>query len=93
MLCPIALWESYPRCTENLTIFRRAGWLWASRANSVSACDPPQANGDHAKADLIRKLAKDRFRAFMTYGMNRSFARCLTDEEVLAFLAQKDRYA
>ena len=27
-----------------------------------------EAEGDKEKADLIRKLAKDRFRAVMTYG-------------------------
>jgi hypothetical protein len=37
--------------------------------------DEIEARGDLEKADLIRKLAKDRFRAMMTYGTNRSFAR------------------
>ena len=36
------------------------------------------------KADLIRKLAKDRFCAVMCYGQKRWFARCLTDDEILA---------
>ena len=42
------------------------------------------ARRNKEKAALIRKLAKDRFRAVMTYGMDRSFARLLTDEEILA---------
>jgi hypothetical protein len=45
--------------------------------------------GNKEKADLIRKLAKDRFRAVMTYGMDRDFARLLTDEEILALPAPK----
>ena len=36
--------------------------------------DRIEAEGDKEKADLIRKLAKDRFRAVMTYGMDRDFA-------------------
>jgi hypothetical protein len=48
-----------------------------------------EAEGDKAKADLIRKLAKDRFRAVICYGMNRSFARCLTDDEIAALSPPK----
>ena len=48
-----------------------------------------EAKGDKKKADLIRKLAKDRFRAVMTYGMDRSFARLLTDEEIVVLPAPK----
>jgi hypothetical protein len=48
-----------------------------------------EAKGDTEKAALIRKLAKERFCAVMTYGMNRSFAQCLTDEEILALPAPK----
>jgi hypothetical protein len=51
--------------------------------------DRIEAEGDKEKADLIRKLAKDRFRAVMTYGMDRDFARLLTDEEILALPAPK----
>jgi len=45
-----------------------------------------EAKGDKEKAALIRKLAKDRFRAVMCYG---SFAWCLTDHEIAALLAPK----
>ena len=48
-----------------------------------------EAKGDRKKAALIRKLAKDRFRAVMTYGMDRDFARLLTDEEIVALPAPK----
>jgi hypothetical protein len=40
--------------------------------------------GDKQAADLIRKLAKDRFRAVMTYKQDRDFSRILTDEEIFA---------
>jgi hypothetical protein len=43
-----------------------------------------EAKGYKEKADLIRKLAKDRFCAVMCYGQRRWFARCLTDGEILA---------
>jgi hypothetical protein len=46
-----------------------------------------EANGDKDKADLIRKLAKDRLPAIMTYGIHRDFARLLTDKEILALPA------
>jgi hypothetical protein len=46
--------------------------------------DRIEAKGDKEKADLIRKLAKDRFRAVMCYGQRRWFARCLTDDEIAA---------
>ena len=36
------------------------------------------------EANRIRKLAKQRFRAVMCYGQRRRFARCLTDDEMLA---------
>jgi len=48
-----------------------------------------EAKGDKEKATLIRKLAKDRFRAVMTYGMNRSFARLQTDKEIVALPPRK----
>jgi len=48
-----------------------------------------EAKGDRKKAALIRKLAKDRFRAVMCYGMNRDFARLLTDEEIVALSPPK----
>ena len=51
--------------------------------------DRIEAEGDKEKADMIRKLAKDRFRAIMTYGMDRDFAQILTDEEMLALPAPK----
>ena len=43
-----------------------------------------EANGDKDKADLIRKLAKERFCAVMCYGQRRWFAGCLTDDEIAA---------
>ena len=51
--------------------------------------DRIEAKGDKEEADLIRKLAKDRFRAVMTYGMDRDFARLLTDEEIVALSPPK----
>ena len=51
--------------------------------------DRIEAKGDTEKAALIRKLAKDRFRAVITYGMNSSFARLLTDEEIVALPPRK----
>ena len=46
--------------------------------------DRIEAEGDKEKADLFRKLAKERFCAVMCYGQKRWFARCLMDEEMLA---------
>ena len=51
--------------------------------------DRIEAEGDKEKADLIRKLAKDRFCAVMCYGQKRWFARCLTDDEILALSPPK----
>jgi hypothetical protein len=55
----------------------------------LRVADQIEARGDKEKADLIRKLAKDRFRAVMTYGMDRSFARLLTDDEIVALPAPR----
>jgi hypothetical protein len=49
----------------------------------LRVADLIEARGDKEKADLIRTLAKDRFRAIMTYGQKRRFARILLDEEIL----------
>ena len=46
--------------------------------------DRIEAKGDKEKAALIRTLAKERFCAVMCYGQKRRFARCLTDDEMLA---------
>jgi hypothetical protein len=46
--------------------------------------DRIEAEGDKEKADLIRKVAKERFCAVMCYGQKRWFARCLTDHEITA---------
>ena len=43
----------------------------------LRVADLIEARGDKEKADLIRKLAKDRFRAIMTYGQKRRFTRIL----------------
>ena len=53
----------------------------------LRVADQIEAKGDKEKADLIRKLAKERFCAVMCYGLNRRFARCLTDHEIAAPLA------
>ena len=57
----------------------------AHHVDARSKAAPGGARGSNKeKAALIRKLAKDRFRAVTTYGMDRNFARLLTDEEILA---------
>lgn len=44
-----------------------------------------EVGGDREKADWIRKMCKQRFRAEMCFnGQNRDFAVILTDEEILA---------
>jgi hypothetical protein len=46
----------------------------------LRVADQIEAKGD---------LAKERFCAVMCYGQRRRFARCLTDEEILALPARK----
>jgi hypothetical protein len=48
-----------------------------------------EAVGNQERADWIRKHAKARFCAEMCYGLNRSFARCLIDEEIIALPAPR----
>lgn len=48
-----------------------------------------EAVGNKERADWIKKHAEDRFRAVMCYGQQRSFARCLTDDEILALSPPK----
>ena len=61
----------------------------STHAQMLRPARQAEAKGDKEKATLIRKLAKDRFRAVMTYGLNRSFARLLTDEEIVALPPQE----
>lgn len=49
-----------------------------------------EAEGDKEKADHIRKMCKQRFRAEMCFnGQKRDFSGILTDEEILAEPAPK----
>lgn len=46
--------------------------------------------GNKEKADHIRKMCKQRFRAEMCFnGQNRDFSRILTDDEILALAPPK----